>query len=595
MNLKRKIIELVSGGGIFNNFATVLDKKDYRNLVVYFISMFLSVILETISVGAIIPAMSVILDPDIINKYVWLGDLTLAMGIKSHEMLIVYCFIGLVVIFFVKSFFTILLIWMQSKFVFSLQASLSNRLFQVYLFQPWKFYLNRNSSELVRNLTSEIDVFTNNGLMSSLTLIKELFVVLGIITLMFLFEPQGTLMLLVFGIIFIGFTNLISKKGITRWGKERQHFENQRNKHLLQGLGGAKDIKVYGKENRFIELYQSNNSHISRINKNQTVVSQLPKVFLEFIVIFILSILVVFMIKDGRTNSELIQILGLYSVAAFRLIPSINMIMNCIHGLFFGIPAIKTLSNEFSLLDKELKKITSSEQEFTFSSSIELKNISFSYETNTKLILSDLSFIIYPNQCIGIVGQSGSGKSTFIDIILGLHQVEFGEILVDGKNIYENLSMWRKHIGYVPQTIFLTDDTLKNNIAFGENEAEIDWNRLTKAVESSGLNNYINTLPEGLETYVGERGINISGGQRQRVGIARALYRDPSILIFDEATSSLDNETETLVMDTINNLLGKKTIIIVTHKPLLLSSCDAVYKIKKGQIKSFNIISNKYD
>jgi ATP-binding cassette, subfamily B, bacterial PglK len=570
---------------IFHNFAVVLDREGYRNLLIFFLSMFIAVILETISVGAIIPAMTVILDPDIINKYLWLNEFTSAIGIKTHGMLVIYSFVTLVIIYFIKSFFTILLIWFQSKFVFNLQASLSNRLFHVYLFQPWKFYLKRNSSELIRNLTSEIDVFTNNGLMSSLSLIKELFVVLGIIILMFVFEPFGTLLLVTFAIIFIGAANIISKKGMTRWGKERQYFENERNKHLLQGLGGAKDIKIYGKEDRFVSLYQNNNYQNSRINKNQTVVSQIPKIFLEFFVILILSVVVILMIKNGRTNLELIQILGLYSVAAFRLLPSINMIMNCIHGLFFGVPAIQTLGEEFSLLGKELNNKSFKKEAFNFKSSIELKNISFSYEKNGKSILNDLSLVITPKQFIGIVGQSGSGKSTFIDIILGLHQVESGKVLIDKKNINDNPSMWRKHIGYVPQTIFLTDDTLKNNIAFGENESEINLDRLLIAVESSGLKSYINSLADGIDTKVGERGINISGGQRQRVGIARALYRNPSILIFDEATSSLDIDTESLVMDTINGLKSKKTILMVTHKSSLLSSCDAVYKITEGKIQ----------
>ena len=570
---------------IFHNFAVVLDREGYRNLLIFFLSMFIAVILETISVGAIIPAMTVILDPDIINKYLWLNEFTSAIGIKTHGMLVIYSFVTLVIIYFIKSFFTILLIWFQSKFVFNLQASLSNRLFHVYLFQPWKFYLKRNSSELIRNLTSEIDVFTNNGLMSSLSLIKELFVVLGIIILMFVFEPFGTLLLVTFAIIFIGAANIISKKGMTRWGKERQYFENERNKHLLQGLGGAKDIKIYGKEDRFVSLYQNNNYQNSRINKNQTVVSQIPKIFLEFFVILILSVVVILMIKNGRTNLELIQILGLYSVAAFRLLPSINMIMNCIHGLFFGVPAIQTLGEEFSLLGKELNNKSFKKEAFNFKSSFELKNISFSYEKNGKSILNDLSLVITPKQFIGIVGQSGSGKSTFIDIILGLHQVESGKVLIDKKNINDNPSMWRKHIGYVPQTIFLTDDTLKNNIAFGENESEINLDRLLIAVESSGLKSYINSLADGIDTKVGERGINISGGQRQRVGIARALYRNPSILIFDEATSSLDIDTESLVMDTINGLKSKKTILMVTHKSSLLSSCDAVYKITEGKIQ----------
>lgn len=572
---------------IFQDFIVVLDKESYKNLLVFFISMFLSVFLETISVGAIIPAMSVILDPEITNKYLWLNEIVTKFGINSREMLIIYCFSALVIVYFVKSFFTVLLIWFQSKFVFDLQASLSNRLFNGYLFQPWKFYLSRNSSELVRNLTSEIDVFTNNGLMSLLSLLKELFVIIGILLLMFFFEPQGTLILVIFSIIFIGSANLLSKKGITRWGKERQYFENQRNKHLLQGLGGAKDIKVYGKENRFIEWYKTNNNQNSRINKNQTVVSQLPKVFLEFTVILILSALVVFMIREGRTNIELIQILGLYSVAAFRLIPSINMLLNSIHGLFFGIPAIQLLGREFSLLEREINNIQNSKIEFTLNTGIELKNISFYYEGTEKSILREINLSINSNKFIGLVGKSGSGKSTLIDIILGLHELKTGGVFVDGQNIINNPSLWRKRIGYVPQTIFLTDDTLRNNIAFGEAKEEINDNYLKKAIESSGLNEFINSLAEGLDTKVGERGINISGGQRQRVGIARALYRDPAILIFDEATSALDNDTESLIMETINDFLGKKTILMVTHKASLLSSCDDIYKITDGQIENF--------
>jgi ABC-type multidrug transport system fused ATPase/permease subunit len=344
----------------------------------------------------------------------------------------------------------------------------------------------------------------------------------------------------------------------------------------------VKDIKMLGREKYFLDQFSLHNEAVANIGKRQNVMQSLPRLWLEWLAIFGLAAMVLSMLLRDKPLEALVPTLGLFAAAAFRLMPSVNRILGAIQGLRYAQPVIDTLYAEVRMLGGNSRP--ASNLPVRFLKSIHLKDISFSYNEASVKTLSDINLTIVHGSTIGFVGSSGAGKSTLIDIILGLLAPTNGQVLVDGCDIQTGLSCWQNQIGYVPQSIYLTDDTLRRNVAFGIPEDRIDNQAVQSAVKIAQLTDYIARLPDGLDTMVGERGIRLSGGQRQRIGIARALYHDPEVLVLDEATSALDVMTEGEVIDEVKALRGTKTILIIAHRLTTHSGCDKIYRIKQGHL-----------
>ena len=378
----------------------------------------------------------------------------------------------------------------------------------------------------------------------------------------------------------------LTKGKILKWGKNRQLLDGIINSELIHGLSGIREIKIYGRENFFLTFFEKNNQERALLTAKQLTLNVAPRFFLEFLAVLAMAALVLAMQFQEKSFEIILPTVGAFVAAAFRIIPSANRIIASIQQFKYGQPVIDLFYAEFKLLESITQK-NSFDDAMIFNKSIVIDKILFSYNNNRKgKTLSDISLNIKKGEFIGIIGPSGSGKSTLIDVILGLLEPESGFILVDGVDIKSNMKGWQNIIGYVPQTIYLIDDTLKNNIAFGITPSDICEKKLLDAIKSSQLDEFINTLPEGLDTMVGERGVMISGGQRQRIAIARALYKNPSIIILDEATSALDEITENGVIEAVNLLQGLKTVIMVTHKPSILLKCDKIFKIENGVLVS---------
>ena len=563
---------------------SLLLPGERQNSIILFFLMLVGVGLETLGVGLVIPALSLFTQKNFATKYPILLPLLNFFSNPDQHTLVVGGLLFLLGVYFVKAVFLVFLVWKQNRFTYGIGARLSLRLFTIYLRQPYVFHLQRNSAQLIRNVTNEVGIFTGSVLTPLMQLFSESLIVVGLCLLLLMAEPIGTISIVcVLGItswLFFHFT----EQRITSWGKDRQHHEGLRIQHLQQGLGGAKDVKLLGRESDFLKQYSIHNNESAKVGRLNNTIQQLPRIWLELLAVCGLVALVLIMLAQGGALETIIPKLGLFAVVTFRLMPSVSRLLNVLQSLKYCLPVIEILEKDLILFapDDPEKKGSPS----TFQNTLQLQHITYTYPGVSVPSLKDISLTINCGESIGFIGTSGAGKSTLVDILLGLLPPDQGIVSVDGKDIQQNLRGWQNHIGYVPQSIYLTDDTLLRNIAFGLSSEQINHDSVLKAIRAAHLDDFIQSLPEGLNTVVGERGVRLSGGQRQRIGIARALYHDPSVLVLDEATSALDTATEKGVMDAVRELQGSKTIIIVAHRLSTIEHCDRLYQMENGQIKS---------
>ena len=544
-----------------------------RIVVMVIIGMFL----ETISLGIVVPIIGILTQDNYQEKYPWIVDL---FGSLSREELISAVMVAMVFIYIVRSLFLFWSLWIQKGFSASVSGRLSQSLFSIYLRQPYMFHLQRNSSTLMRNAKNATSVVTC-GVDPFLVLLTDGLVAIAMFSLLIYVEPIGTLaVLIVFGVSTVLFQRL-TRRRIDNWGYRVDYHETKILQHLQEGFGGAKDVKILGRENEFLSQHEKHLGESIRINRIYNVILTLPRSFMEIITIVGLCLLVVSMVVRDRPLADIVPILGLFAAAAFRVMPSINRLLMATQTLIFNRSIIGSVYRDF-LLDTQ--EVNNSPHLEPFTKQLELKDVSFKYPTATTPSLQNVSIVVNRGEAVGFVGPSGAGKSTLVDVILGLFAPTSGVVSVDGCDVQQNLRNWQNQIGYVPQAIYLTDDTLRRNVAFGLNDENIDDDLVREAIRLAQLQEFVATLPDGLETVVGERGVRLSGGQRQRIGIARALYHKPSVLVLDEATSSLDTPTEHGVMQAVQALQGSKTVIIVAHRLSTVEYCDRLYRIEDSRI-----------
>lgn len=543
--------------------------------------MLVGMALETLGVSLIVPVITMMMQSDLSVNSNMFSFVIGAFDYQTKTELIAIVMLLLLAAYLLKNLFLAFLLWQQKNFAFNVRINLSQRLFIRYLRQTYSFHLMRNSAELVRNATTEIDHFAmliNNLLI----FLSELLVVIGITVLLVFIEPYGTLIIGGLFLLFAWLYHQITSSRISRWGRERQLHNGLRLKHLMQGLGSVKDVKLLGRESDFINQFQFSNTRTFTVMKYQAVIAELPRLLFEFLVVAGLGLLVVIMLHQNNEINTIIPTLGLFAVAAFRLMPSVNRLLISIQQFRYTMPVVSTLHQELCIsLDTEEK---SSFEAVSFNQSLVLEGLSYYYEDTSTPTLDDVSLTIQKGESTGIIGPSGSGKSTLIDVMIGLLTPHSGSVKVDGATTVLASRGWKDKIGYVSQSIYLTDGTLKKNIAFGLPGGDIDEDAVWHAIKAAQLDTFIKSLPNGIETVIGENGVKLSGGQRQRIGIARALYHDPEILVLDEATSALDHETEAEVMRAVNKLHGEKTIIIVAHRLSTVSQCDRLFRLEKGRI-----------
>jgi len=565
----------------------LIQKNQKKELFIILFFLIIGMLLEMAGIGLLIPAINFFMNPDTFEKYKHF--LPSFISNITRKNLVVYFFSGIIIFYLIKSIFLIYLSYRQSKFTANLSNYLSNRLFQGYIQMPYSFHLNCNTSDLIKNIQSEV-LYFGGICLAAMSVATEVSAIIGISILLMLVEPFGTISVFFFFSFFAFIFNKISSIKMKELGQEREQLDQLTYKQLIEGLSGTKEIKIFSVENYFFNNFFNLNKNKSRIHTKVQVLNTIPRLYLELLTVIGISILIIVINLQTSNPTQLISIIGLFIGAAFRLLPSINKIMNSLQIISFAVPVINVIHREVTIVinNEQIHKNNFPTIIDDFQNSISIEKLSYKYENTEKKVLNNINLNIKKGDLVGFIGKTGSGKSTLINLIIGLLIPLEGNILVDGIPINNNIKAWQKNIGYVPQNIYLTDNTIKNNIAFGIEDKDIDLEKINNAVKLAQLENYIASLENGLDTIVGERGVKISGGERQRIGIARALYNNPPVLILDEATSSLDINTEADFMIAINNLYKLKTILIIAHRLSTIEQCDVVYEIKNGLLSLKN-------
>lgn len=572
----------------------LFNKREKKKLLILFLMMIISAMFETIGIGLIVPFVGIVTNPSIIKEQKILNTIYELFHFNSTTSFLIFSVFVLLTIFVLKNLYILLFQYSQNRVILNQQVKLSKRLFNEYLTKPYTFHLQRNTAVLLRNVNEEVPKVFQGIIISGFQLFTELLVIFCILSLLLFTTPVATLTAsFLLGGSVILFLKMFRKK-MGEIGKEQQKVNGKMIKWMNQGLGASKEVKVSGKESFFVSAYAEQSQKNAIIKRYIMMLDQVPRLFIETLIVSIVLITMLIIIFQGITMTKIVSTMALFAMAAFRLMPSINRVIAMISTIRYNRPALTVIYEDLFVNTEEFyHKYTednslglSNNGERTFKDSIRLNGVSFKYPNQKDYSIKDVSLTIPIGQSVAFIGESGAGKTTLVDIILGLFRPEKGTISVDGKNLYEIESTWKKKIGYIPQTIFLSDDSIRGNIAFGVPSEKIDDNAVWRAIEQAQLRDFVDSLPDKLETAVGERGVRLSGGQRQRIGIARALYHNPEIIFMDEATSALDNETEKEVMKAIDNLKGEKTMIIIAHRLSTIENCDIVFKIKNGNLIS---------
>jgi ATP-binding cassette, subfamily B, bacterial PglK len=573
---------------VFKKINFILTPREASRGFIFLFLMIIGMIFETLGIGMIAPLIHVISDPTVFSSNSDFSVIINFLNIESYRSLVITFSIGIVGIYIIKNCFLVYFSWYKIQYLTSLRMNLGNRIFKIYLSKPYSFHLAHNSGQLIQNVSTEVTIFTGRFLAPSLVIFTESLIVIGIISLLLFLEPLGTIILIMFLGLIAKLILSATRKHIQKWGKERQYHDGKKIQHLQQGLGGIKDALLLGRIQFFLNRYKRHNLLSTKPDQKQSFLQEIPRLWIEVLAILGFSAMALVMVIQDNNTTKIISILGVFGAAAFRLMPSVTRIIASIQSLRYSGIVLDSLYKEFShtdMVDINNSKDYSHTNNFTkLSTEINISNITFKYEGTDKPSLLNVSLKIPIGKSIGLMGSSGSGKSTLVDILLGLLKPDSGNIMVDGQNINVNTRSWQNQVGYVPQSIYLIDSSLRNNIAYGVEEDSIDDRMIERVIRSAHLSDFVESLPEGINTYVGERGVRLSGGQKQRIGIARALYSDPDIIVLDEASSSLDNKTEKQIMNTVDELHLHKTILIVAHRLTTLEKCDWIYKLENGKI-----------
>ena len=553
-----------------------LTDKEKKYTLFLFLIIFFTTILEFFSFSLFIPVLSNIFQSDNI-KFEFLDNFINFINIFNFNKFS-FVLVLLLIFYLAKNFLLIIFTWFQYTFVNEILVSKANHLLTLYVKQDYLFHANTNVSELMRNIEHEANQF-QNALLQYTQLIAEISISLALLSLLAFTDAKVTsISLIIFIFITISFYKFYKKK-LLKIGESKIYFSDLMIKNLLQAFGAIKEIKVSNKELFFLGKYKNSIKNYANFNRDGSFINACPRIVIEVLLVVLIVISISVMKYYEYTFNDIITILMLFGIAAFRFIPSINRIVFSIQTLTQLKPSVDLIFNEFKKYDNNLNIKLREVEKIKFNDSIDFKDVTFNYPNQKKYIFKNYSIKINKNSMIGISGETGSGKSTALNLILGLINPVKGNIFIDDKNLLKVKQEWQSIIGFVPQSVYLLDESIAKNIAFGINEEKINFEKIKKIIQDLNLNDLINDSELGLETLVGERGVRISGGQLQRIGIARALYKDPDVLVLDEITSSLDDETEDKIMKLIENFKGKKTIIIISHKKRCLENCDQIINL----------------
>jgi len=569
---------------VFFQVWKLMLKEDRRHACGIVLLILVGTILETIGVGLIIPVVAVLGQPDSAAWPPFLHRFYGALGEPPLRGFTLWVLGGLLAAYLIKNAYLFFCTWCQARFLFAYQAKLASQLMRLYLKSPYIYHTQHPSAELIQKIQNELSSYTLNILSSFIWICSESFVVCGLLMVALWVNPAGAAVVFLGLIIALwGYANFF-KARIEYWGRSTQENSQAIYENIQQSLGGIKEVKIFGREEFFSSVFNRNMQEMVRYASRHYFLSQSSRNIIELLIVGVLLGSVALLVSAGGENKTIMPTLAFFAVAAFRLMPSAQRLLNSVNSIRYGMRSLEVLRADIIAVHALEKVCLEPTEPLPFLSELQIENVQFRYPEREQDVLRRVNLIISRGEMVGLQGESGVGKTTLIDIILGLLEPTNGDVLIDGKSIHKNVEGWRSKIGYVPQSIRLIDDTVRRNVAFGLPDDEIDDSRVTRALRQSQLGDFVRDHPQGVETRVGEQGKLLSGGQQQRIGIARALYHDPDLLILDEATASLDLGVEAEIVETLKSLKGHKTMIIISHRTSTLKDCDTQYKLREGQL-----------
>lgn len=603
---------------IVKKLSKILNRKQKVRVIFLAFLMFIAGLLETVSASLMIPLITAAMDENIIYNNKYAKMVCELFDLHSNRTFMVVVIVALMFMYVFKNVFILFEIYVQNRFISNNKFALKCEMMHLYLSRPYEDFLGLGTAQIQRAVQGNVDG-AFNALMTALNFFMELFTAVVLIVAIIIMNPMMAVATALLLVVLLAVISVVLKPMMRKYGIAKVENDTYASKWFLQAVNGVKELKVAGKEPYFEQQYNFYGKRAVSAEKRSNVIGQIPRLSIEsFCMVGMLGVMAFLMYKGSDINTLLPQ-LSAFAVAAIRLLPSANRMSGYMANISYYEPQLdEMIKNREEILawqkadaekkqrkeaswktnkenvvvnniganqEKEERVRKTEVSELTFCDKIELYDITYSYPNTETDILSHASMEIPIGRSIGVVGGSGAGKTTAIDVLLGLLEPQKGAVLADGQNIQNNYPQWLKNIGYIPQMIYMLDDTIRANVGFGYADKEIDDEKVWHAIEEAQLREFVESLPDGLDTVIGERGVRVSGGQRQRIGIARALYEDPAILIFDEATSALDNETEAAIMESINGLHGKKTMVIIAHRLTTIEGCDMVYRVESRKIQ----------
>ena len=574
--------------GILKKVFHILTNDQRRKVIGLCFLIFIGAFLEMLGLSLIMPIVQGVMYPDLLMESGYVKLLENFIHFDSPEDCILFLIGAIIVIYFVKNGYLLMETYIQAKFVNNNQSVTISYMLEEYLNRPYEYYLNADIPTIFRVIDGDVPkVFT--VILQFIMLFTELMVSLVLGLYLLISNPSMTIMLLAIMIILTVVITKVFRPILNRLGAKAQMLQSRMGKWRLQSIYGIKDVKILHKEHYFASSFAEYSDINADVLCKYMVLNNTPRLFLETFCVSGILAYIGGSIILGSDMTSLIPAISAFAVAAMRLLPSVNRVNTYISNIAYYEPSVNYVYENVDFTSYRKHGHYEAEDEtkgpeITLNDEIRMEDIVYKYPESDKLILDHAQMVIKKGESVGVMGPSGAGKSTAVDVLLGLLKMQEGRITCDGRDIFENYPSWLSHIGYIPQSIYLTDDSIRENIAFGVAPADIDDDRVWEVLKEAQLDDLIREMPEQIETTIGERGVRLSGGQRQRLGIAKALYHDPDILVFDEATSALDTETESAIMEAIDSFHGRKTLIIIAHRLRTIEGCDMIYKVDGGKI-----------
>ena len=565
----------------------VLDRRQKIQLVLLLFTILIGAIVELMGITLILPIVSIAMDPSVIDETWYLIIIRDTFGLFEVKEMLLFLASLLIGVYIFKNIYITYMYNAQYHFTYDNQRVLAIKLMDCYMHQKYQFHVSKNVAELQRNITNDVNGFYT-VVLNVLQFLTEISVCTFLVVSLMMEDVMATSMVAILVVIFVLFFARFFKKVLGKKGEQSRDLNALVNKWILQSFSGIKEIKVINAEQFFIDNYDKHYKESVTIKRQQSILTFIPRPIMETVCIsgLLITLIIRLVLGDGDITA-FIPTLSVFVMAAFRMLPAFNRITGYLGTIMFNLPSIHAVYDDLMEIEQLMKEKEQDKHdiaEITLNDAIRMEKLSFKYPENDKWILENVDLEIPKNTSVAFVGSSGAGKTTAADVILGLLEPQSGKVTIDGKDIKEHMHAWHNCIGYIPQTIYLMDDTIRANITFGVSEEEVDEERVRKALKEAQLDVFVDSLKEGLDTVIGDRGVKLSGGQRQRIGIARALYRNPKVLILDEATSALDNETEKEVMAAIDELHGTRTLIVIAHRLSTIKKCDRIYEVGNGKV-----------